>query len=128
MTTVKVRDDRAAEVLTEKKSKAAAPEKEKITDSLGRVLTLRKLTFLMQSRILYGLSEEEARKSTWLQTCVFPAASVEAIDDDFYGIPQNKVQVESMLQILGDEGIEALMMHLSSKISDESNTEEAAKN
>jgi len=112
---------------TDKKTQPVV-EKEKITDSLGRVLTLRKLTFLMQSRIIYGLSEEEARKSTWLQTCVFPAASVEAIDDDLYGIPQNKVQAEAMLQILGDEGVEALMQHFADKIAVSSNIEEAAKN
>lgn len=115
---------------TDKKTQSVV-EKEKITDSLGRVLTIRNLDPIQQSRLTLGVGSEAAMNQAYMAAFVFTAAMVEAVDDEFYGLPTNITQIEAMLKILGTEGMEAIGQYLQAKakkIADEKTEEIAAKN
>jgi hypothetical protein len=120
----------AVATLTDKKPQPVV-EKEKITDSLGRVLTIRNLDPIQQSRLTLGVGSEAAMNQAYMAAFVFTAAMVEAVDDEFYGLPTNITQIEAMLKILGAEGMEAIGQYLEAKakkIADEKAEEIAAKN
>jgi len=120
----------AVATATEKKTQTSV-EKEKITDSLGRVLTIRELDPIQQSRLTLGVGSEAAMNQAYMAAFVFPAAMVEAVDDDFYGLPVNITQIESMLKILGTVGMEAIGQYLeakANKIADKKAGDIAAKN
>ncbi|MHA3052527.1 hypothetical protein [Acinetobacter sp. ANC 4640] len=97
--------------VTEKKK----PQKETITDSKGRVITLRELDPLQQSRIVMAVGGEVATNSTYMNGFALPAAMVAKIDDDFFGFPNSVKQIDSMLKILGSEGMAAINGHMLAK-------------
>lgn len=97
--------------VTEKKK----PQKETVTDSKGRVITLRELDPLQQSRIVIAVGGEVANNSTYMNGFALPAAMVEKIDDDFFGFPNSVKQIDSMLKILGSEGMAAINGHMLAK-------------
>ncbi|MGE4824349.1 hypothetical protein [Yersinia enterocolitica] len=103
---------------------------ETITDSLGRTLTLRKITPLLQSRITLGIGVQAAMNEAYMTAFVYPSAMVASIDSDEYRVPTSVIAVEAMLTILGDEGINALMEYFKKKhdeqVGDRSETEELA--
>jgi hypothetical protein len=90
--------------------KQVKAEKKTITDSRGRVMTLRKISPLWQSRIYRGLGAESSNES-YMSMFVLPMAMIASIDDEEYQVPTNVSQVEAMLTILGDEGIAAIVEH-----------------
>lgn len=105
MTKVTVHDDSSAVEVAPKKEK---PQKEKVTDLKGRVITLRELDPLQQSRLVMAVGGEVASNLTYMNGFALPAASVEDIDGDFFGFPTTIKQIEGMLKILGNEGIAAI--------------------
>lgn len=120
----------AVATATEKKTQPAV-EKEKITDSLGRVLTIRELDPIQQSRLVLGIGGEAAMNSAYMAAFVFPAAMVEFVDDEPFGVPTRINEVETMLRILGDAGLDAIGQYLEAKakkIADKKAEEIAAKN
>ena len=98
---------------TEKKK----PQKETVTDSKGRVITLRELDPLQQSRIVMAVGGEVAENSTYMNGFALPAAMVEKIDDDFFGFPNSVKQIDAMLKILGSEGMAAINSHMLAKFN-----------
>lgn len=104
-----------------------AASQEVITDSLGRALTLRKITPLLQSRITLGIGVQAAMNEAYMTAFVYPSAMVASIDSDEYRVPTSVIAVEAMLTILGDEGINALMEYFKKKhdeqVSDSSDAE-----
>ena len=99
---------------TVKVTEAAAPvhvdQKPKFTsvhDSRGRTIQLRKLDPLQQSRIVRACGDESSN-TVFMNGFALPCAMVAFIDDDMFGLPGNITQIESMLSILGDEGMTAV--------------------
>jgi hypothetical protein len=121
MTKVTLRESAVAEV------KPAAPVKDTVTDSKGRVITLRKLDPIAQSRLVRALGNEN---ESYMTSFVYPAAMVESIDEDSYGLPTSVPQIEAMLKILGEHGIKAIGEHFKEKFEKENigDDGEAAKN
>lgn len=97
-------------------AKPAAPTKETVTDSKGRVITLRQLDPLQQSRLVRAVGSEAAENSAYMNAFALPAAMVEFIDTDPYALPQSIRQVDSVLQALGNEGMAAINQHLYAKV------------
>ena len=93
------------------------PQKETVTDSKGRVITLRELDPLQQSRIVMAVGGEVAENSTYMNGFALPAAMVEKIDDDFFGFPNSVKQIDAMLKILGSEGMAAINSHMLAKFN-----------
>ena len=72
MTKVTVHEDLNTVDTTEKNK----PQKETVTDSKGRVITLRELDPLQQSRIVMAVGGEVAENSTYMNGFALPAAMV----------------------------------------------------
>ena len=82
----------------------AAPS---VTDAMGRLLHLRRLTALDKLRLFKAAGPELSRNPSWLGMAVL-AASVTAIDDVPVPAPGNEQQIEAMVGRLGDAGIAAI--------------------
>ncbi|QBJ80513.1 hypothetical protein [Aquitalea sp. USM4] len=102
------------DVNTEVRTKAK-PQMESVTDSLGRIIQLRELDPLQQSRLVTAVGGENAGNQVYMNSYALPAAMVAFIDEDFFGFPQNVKQIENMLSELGAEGMAAIQMHLLEK-------------
>ena len=86
---------------------AAAHATTETTDALGRRLTLRRLTALDKLRLFKAAGPQLAQNPPWLGTALL-VASVTAIDDIPVPPPVSEGQIESIVQRLGDEGINAV--------------------
>ena len=86
---------------------AAAHATTETSDALGRRLTLRRLTALDKLRLFKAAGPQLAQNPPWLGTALL-AASVTAIDDIPVPPPVSEGQIESIVQRLGDEGINAV--------------------
>lgn len=106
-------------------AKPTAPTKETVTDSKGRVITLRQLDPLQQARLVMAVGGDVAANATYMNGFALPAAMVEYIDEDYYGLPGTIGQLEGMLKILGTEGMAAINLHMLAKF--EAMKEEADK-
>lgn len=98
---------------------AEAPKKPQfvtVTDSRGRVIQLRELDPLQQARLVMGVGGEASQNTVWMNGFAIPAAMVAYIDEDFFGFPGTVRQVETMLSMLGNEGMRAINEHLVQKI------------
>lgn len=86
---------------------AQAAASVQVTDSKGRVISIRKPGILAQYRIV-----EVMGKSADIETyrgMVTPLIYITAIDDDPIAQPTNKLQLEALIQRTGDEGLEAVI-------------------
>lgn len=110
-------------------AKVVEVKKDEVTDAKGRVIKIRELGPLEESRIILAIGAEAAVNMAYLNAYVMPAAKVESIDGDFYALPQTKAQIEGMLTILGKEGMAAVLevMYPRDKVGNDS-MESAAKN
>jgi len=101
-----------------------------ISDASGRVITLRELDPVQESRLTVAVGPEMAINVMYMNMYAFPAAAVADIDGDEYPLPQNPKQIESMLAILGKSGLKAVSASLRARSKDEEDeaTEAAAKN
>lgn len=86
---------------------AKAAQEVTVTDSKGRVISIRKPGILAQYRII-----ETMGKSADIETyrgMVTPLIWISAIDSDPVAQPVNKLQLEALIQRVGDEGLEAVV-------------------
>jgi hypothetical protein len=89
---------------------AKANEETSVTDSLGRVLKIKKPGVLSQYRLIEALGDS-AQNQTYM-AMVLPLIYVTAIDDLAVHQPKSKMQVEALIQQLDEAGIEAVMKHV----------------
>lgn len=85
-----------------------------ITDSLGRSLTLRRLSTLDRLRLFKALGAELAQNPPYLGMATL-AVSVCAIDSVPQPTPANEAQIEALVLRLGDAGIAAIAAALTSE-------------
>ncbi|EXF95802.1 hypothetical protein HK44_020660 [Pseudomonas fluorescens HK44] len=121
MTKVTVNHDAAAPVETPKKSRNAT-----ITDSTGRTIQLRELDPLQKGRLVMSVGGEIAANNVFMSGFAIPAAMVTHVDDDFFGMPANIKQIEAMISILGEEGMEAIGAYLLKKYEAQKKEQEQA--
>ena len=114
------------------KPAAAAPSTEanQVRDAAGRLITLRELDPVQESRLTVAVGPEMAMNVMYMNMYAFPVAAVADIDGDEYPVPQNPKQIEGMLAILGKSGLKAVTSWLREKSKEEEDeaTETAAKN
>lgn len=103
---------------------------DQVRDASGRVITLRELDPVQESRLTVAVGPEMAINVMYMNMYAFPAAAVADIDGEEYPLPQNPKQIEGMLAILGKSGLKAVSASLRSRSKDEDDeaTEIAAKN
>lgn len=109
MATVKV-TEAAAPVHVDQK-----PKFESVQDGLGRTIQLRTLDPLQQARLVMTVGGDVAQNSVYMNGFALPAAMVAHIDDDFFGFPASVKQIETMLTLLGNEGMAAINGHMLAK-------------
>ncbi|MDU5780766.1 MAG: hypothetical protein E6Z83_08140 [Pantoea sp.] len=115
-------NDQPAAVATEVKSN-------QVKDAKGRLITMRELDPVQESRLTVAVGPEMAMNVMYMNLYAFPVAAVAEIDGDDYPVPQNPKQVETMLAILGKHGLKAASSWLREKSKeDDDATEAAAKN
>ena len=114
------------------KPAAAAPSTEanQVRDAAGRLIPLRELDPVQESRLTVAVGPEMAMNVMYMNMYAFPVAAVADIDGDEYPVPQNPKQIEGMLAILGKSGLKAVTSWLREKSKEEEDeaTETAAKN
>ncbi|PRP68740.1 hypothetical protein BUE93_20765 [Chromobacterium amazonense] len=125
----------AAEANTQAVARAK-PQYTELTDSLGRVIKLRKLNPIEQSRLLRAVGSDNATNAAFMNAFAFPAAMVAYIDGEPYGLPDSIAEIEMVLGDLDEAGLIAIALHLE-KLAKEANEKakqmaaeeaEAAKN
>lgn len=100
-----------------------------VKDAKGRLITMRELDPVQESRLTVAVGPEMAMNVMYMNLYAFPVAAVAEIDGDDYPVPQNPKQVETMLAILGKHGLKAASFWLREKSKeDDEATEAAAKN
>ncbi|MER5029658.1 hypothetical protein [Pantoea anthophila] len=108
----------------------SAIKSDQVRDASGRVITLRELDPVQESRLTVAVGPEMAINVMYMNMYAFPAAAVADIDGEEYPLPQNPKQIESMLAILGKNGLKAVSAFLRARSKDDEDeaTETAAKN
>ena len=86
---------------------SSAPNEATITDKRGRVLRLRRIGPLLRVR-LYKLMGADNSRNIPLQGHYQMAVSVIQIDDEKIPFPTKEIQIDSLLDRLGDDGLEAI--------------------
>lgn len=89
-----------------------AQPKNQIIDSRGRVIKLRELDPLQESRVFLIVGPENSGNTQYMQGYAFPAVMVESIDGDHYSIPTSMSQIEGRLMLLGKEGMDAFRLYM----------------
>jgi hypothetical protein len=77
------------------------------TDEMGRALAVRRPTALDTLRLFKAAGPVLAQNEPWLAIASL-ACSVQSIDDVPVPMPTNEKQIESIVQKLGDQGLEAI--------------------
>lgn len=89
-----------------------------IVDSKGRVLTLRgELTFL-QDMDLAELAGARSSNELWMMNFLV-SMRIGAIDGNPVPLPKNEVQLRSTLQLIGKEGVNALIAHFTPEVDED---------
>lgn len=116
----------------ERSAAAVAPatlSSNQVKDAKGRLLTMRELDPVQESRLTVAVGPEMAMNVMYMNLYVFPVAAVAEIDGEEYPVPQNPRQVETLLAILGKQGLKAASGWLRERTrEDEDIMEAAAKN
>ena len=92
---------------------------DKVRDASGRIITLRELDPVQESRLTVAVGPEMAINMMYMNMYAFPAAAVADIDGEEYPLPQNPKQIEGMLAILGKSGLKAVSASLRARSKDE---------
>ncbi len=87
---------------------AAALHGAVVTDSTGRVLVLRELGFLEQSRLVRLLGSSDSFNGAYMKGYVLPACAVASIDGVAFPVPVSAREVEAAIQRLDFAGFEAV--------------------
>ncbi|WP_350260759.1 hypothetical protein AAF463_11350 [Pantoea sp. BJ2] len=124
MAQVKVHENSKTEVA------AVSAKSNQVKDAKGRLLTMRELDPVQESRLTVAVGPEMAMNVMYMNLFAFPVAAVAEIDGEEYPVPLNAKQIETMLAILGKHGLKAVNAYLreKSKEEDDEATEAAAKN
>ncbi len=84
---------------------------EEVIDARARVLKLRRIGALDQSRLVLMLGGDVASNGPYMSAFVFPVCSVREIDGESIDIPKNQLQLDALIQRLDDDGINAVTAH-----------------
>ena len=79
-----------------------------VTDTRGRVITLKKPAVLAQYRLIEVAGPESAKNEVYMGM-VLPLIFVVGIDGEPIFQPTNKLQLEALISRLDEEGIAAVM-------------------
>ncbi len=90
---------------------SAKPKSVTVTDTRGRVITLKKPGALAQYRIV-EVAGDSAANGTYM-AMVLPLIFVTAIDAEAVYQPTSKMQLEALIQRLDEDGIAAVMKGVS---------------
>lgn len=101
-------------VNTVTKTQAAAAFEE-VQDDKGRIIKLRRLSPVEESRLIIAVGPEVAGNHVYMSTFAIPAAMVAFIDEDMFGLPAKLSDIELILRVLGTEGMNAIIDHLVTK-------------
>lgn len=104
----------------------AKPKFETVQDSLGRTIQLRTLDPIQQGRLVMAVGGEVSQNLAYMSGFAMPAAMVAHIDDDFFGLPRSIKEIETMLAVLGEEGMAAISEHLMAKFKAAQEAQEKA--
>jgi hypothetical protein len=85
----------------------AAAKQVVISDAKGRSITLSRPGVLAQFRLIESVGPETAKNEVYMGM-VLPLIFVTDIDGEPVFQPANKLQLEALIQRLGDEGVEAV--------------------
>ncbi|MFI5025006.1 MAG: hypothetical protein ACHQRJ_25580 [Alphaproteobacteria bacterium] len=88
----------------------ATPEQTKITDALGRTLTLRELDVL-EEQDLIGMVGEPLCLNRLYMARALEACSVAAIDGNPVAFPLTKAELRACFKRLRRDGLEAVMLN-----------------
>jgi hypothetical protein len=86
---------------------AAAVERPTVQDKRGRTITLRKLGPVQRTRLLKVIGPDSSRNLPLVGYYTM-AVSVFAINGEEEAFPTKEMQLEGMLERLGDDGLEAV--------------------
>lgn len=105
-------------------------EKDTVIDASGRVIKIRELDALEESRLIFAIGTERAQNSVYVQAYAIPAACAAEIDGEAYSVPANLQQLEGRMKILGREGMNAIAAKLYKfgENADDAAEREAVKN
>jgi hypothetical protein len=81
-------------------------EHRSVTDGLGRIIHLRRLTAIDTLRLLKVAGPALSENHVWLDMAAI-AYSVVSIDGVPIPLPANEAQIEAVVQRLGDDGMTA---------------------
>lgn len=85
----------------------AAAKQVVISDAKGRAITLSRPGVLAQFRLIESVGPETAKNEVYMGM-VLPLIFVTDIDGEPVFQPANKLQLEALIQRLGDDGVEAV--------------------
>ncbi len=97
-----------------------------VTDARGRSITIAKMKALDQMRLFEAVGAVNAKNDGYLGVASL-AYHVTAIDGEPVMRPQNKIQLEAIVQRLDDDGFEAVAKGISDNFVPKSVTEDEAK-
>lgn len=95
----------------------AANEEFSVTDSLGRVIVLKKPGVLAQFDLIEALGEL-AKNDVYRIMCI-PAIYVVSINGEFAPPPSNRTQMRALISRLGEEGFAAIRAGIKERFPDE---------
>ena len=104
----------------------AASFPQTVTDAQGRALGVRKLGALDRLKMFEVVGPDNARNEAYLGYAAL-AFHVTSIDGEAVGRPANRMQLEALVQRLGDDGLEAVGSALQSAMAQETDPD-AIKN
>jgi hypothetical protein len=126
-TKVTIKPPREAKTPTEEVLQAAT-QPFSVTDSIGRVIILKKPGILAQFDLIEALGEL-AKNDVYRMMCI-PAIYVQSIDGNPAPPPTNKAQMRALISRLGEEGFNAIRAGIDKHYpkQDDGEDEEALKN
>lgn len=83
------------------------PGVDHVTDDRGRILTVRTAGPRERMRLFKAIGPENSRNEPYVGTATL-AYCVSEIDGDPVPVPANEVQIEALVERLGDDGINAV--------------------
>jgi hypothetical protein len=86
---------------------AKAAAEVSVTDASGRVISIRKPGILAQYRIIETMGP--SADIVTYRGMVTPLIWISAIDGEPVSLPTNKLQLNALIQSVGDEGLEAVV-------------------
>lgn len=103
MATLKVNTSTPSERIVEEANRTYS-----VTDTKGTAIEFRRLGMSGHRRLLKAISNESANKQQ-LFSMYLMAASVVSIDGDAVTFPSNEIQLDALVDRLGDDGFAALI-------------------